>query len=853
MSILDKMIKSLGAGRASVRPAADVLNRTPSHDPSPQADAGRTAEGGGFIASLRAIDDRLSAFPNDAGSWSARALALLRTGRAREALESCEHAFAAGAGDAAIRSRFGWANLRLGDLAAAEQALREAAALEPRAWKARFDLAIARLARADFEGAARTFGRALELQPSHFESVIGLADCALAEGRNDDAEAMARRALTLDARQSSGWIHLGVALERQGRFDDAIDALARAERIEESSTDRREGFVNLGICLLEAGRVDEAIEVFRRNLPQSPTVRGHFLYAISLLTNGQFAEGWDQYDFRLLRTGALALRAKVARPVWDGQSLRGRTVLLRSEQGLGDAIQFLRYAPLLKERGATVLLHPHGTLGKLARRFSGIDQVIEEGFLPHYDFHIPLMSLPRAFDTDLTSIPAGIPYVSADPADADRWEGRLQTRAKTRIGLVWAGSADHVKDRFRSVPLSVFAPLAAMDDVQFFSLQKGDRASEADRPPAGLRLANLSGEIANFTDTAAIISRLDLVISVDTAVAHLAGAMGKPVWVLLPKPADWRWLQERGDSPWYPTMRLFRQARRGDWSSVIDAVHESLSRIAAPNAAPPPEASGEPLADVPGTTGIQPPSEPPIACRRLCRVAETRAGILQYLPDDEPIGKSIRIYGEYLHAQIELVERLIRPGAIVAEMGADIGIHTLALAQAVGDSGHVFACEPRLPHRFILEQNLSANGAGNVTVVWPAKGGPSDDRVPDGITIAGVDELSLTRLDLLKIDSSVGGVDTIEGASETLWRLRPIVLASAASEAEAVDVATAIQAFGYRCWRTDMPLFDANNFNLRSNDEFAGRVVVGLLAVPEEVELDSLPPRCVPLTASRMD
>ena len=297
------------------------------------------------------------------------------------------------------------------------------------------------------------------------------------------------------------------------------------------------------------------------------------------LTDGQLTPGWALYEFRWLKEPFLSLRPRFPRPVWAGQDLHGKTILLLGEQGFGDIIQFIRYAPLLKRLGATVLLQMRSGLESLAASFPGVDRVFDrDAPLPPFDFHIHLMSLPGVFGTELASIPADIPYLRADSARSDRWAGRLTAAGKLKVGLVWAGNPTHARDRLRSMSLGQLAPLLKIDGARFYSLQKGPAAAQIETLHlSDDDLVNLGPVLDDFSDAAAVLSEMDLVVCVDTAIAHLAGALGKTVWLLVPQFADFRWLEGREDSPWYPTMRLFRQSRRGEWDDVVERVTTALA------------------------------------------------------------------------------------------------------------------------------------------------------------------------------------------------------------------------------------------------------------------------------------
>ncbi len=468
---------------------------------------------------------------------------------------------------------------------------------------------------------AETFCRqALTAEPSNPDA---LHLFGVLVGRKGDALAavqLIRRAIA--ACPSVPFFHnsLGVALRGCGRLDEAISAYRDAIRLKE---DFPEAHNNLGVALRGAGRLDEAIAAYRKALSYRPDFAGayanlgyalrdngclnegivacrraiqietdlaeaHMNLGIMLLLKGDFREGWAEYEWRWRCADFGPARRSFAAPQWRGTPISGKTILLHAEQGFGDTIQFIRYAPLVARLGARPPSRPAGVvvecqreLVALVRGMDNVDSVIEAGSpLPPFDLHAPLLSLPAAFGTTLQTIPDRVPYLKPDPALVAAWRERVAGHsARLRIGLAWAGSPTRKDDRLRSLSLAALAPLGAAKDVVFFSLQKGEAARQAQSPPNGMVLADCSGDLRDFADTAALIENLDLVISVDTSVAHLAGALGKPVWNLLEFVPAWRWLLEREDSPWYPTMRLFRQTRRGDWDSVVARVAGELRKF----------------------------------------------------------------------------------------------------------------------------------------------------------------------------------------------------------------------------------------------------------------------------------
>jgi hypothetical protein len=323
---------------------------------------------------------------------------------------------------------------------------------------------------------------------------------------------------------------------------------------------------------------------------QPELVPAHVNLALSLLVLGNFARGWDEYVWMWR-----ALAERWPRPhrnpyqhldrvtLWSGETFAGRQLLITLDQGYGDAIQMVRYLPAVKARGGRVILEVRAALVQLFADLPGVDElrVAGDGAMladdVDLDLQVPLLGLPRALATNLTSIPAPIPYLRAQPERVARWRRRLESPARLRVGIVWAGNPGHDSDRRRSVRLEDFVALGGIDGIAWFGLQKG--RNEERQSCGSFTLDPLGAEIGDFADSAAILAQLDLVIAVDTAIVHLAGAMGKPVWTLLPFAADWRWLLARGDSPWYPTMRLFRQPTAGDWASVFAEVARELRAL----------------------------------------------------------------------------------------------------------------------------------------------------------------------------------------------------------------------------------------------------------------------------------
>jgi tetratricopeptide (TPR) repeat protein len=423
--------------------------------------------------------------------------------------------------------------------------------------------------------AIECYQQALRIQPS-VESYNKLGGLYYAQNQLEAAKDCCQQVLRLQPQQADAYYNLGVILQKQEQFETAFDCYQQAVRLHPGHI---EAINNQGVILALQNQLTAAFQYFQQALRIQPTFANAHLYAgLVLLKTGHFTKGWQEYEWRLMeyrRRNELSFK----QPQWDGTPLAGRRLLVHWEQGFGDMLQFIRYLPFLKD--GTVILACRSPLATLCQSAAGIDELVrveELKELPQTVFEVwlPILSLPRMFATTLDTIPAAIPYLQPEAAKVANWRHRFDPQL-LNIGIAWAGDPSHPNDRNRSCALTHFASLASLPNVAFFSLQKGKAASQP--VPVGLALTSLAEELTDFSDTAAVIAGLDLVIAVDTAVVHLAGALGKPVWVLLPCVAEWRWLTDREESPWYPTMRLFRQPQRGDWESVFVQVVKELARL----------------------------------------------------------------------------------------------------------------------------------------------------------------------------------------------------------------------------------------------------------------------------------
>jgi tetratricopeptide (TPR) repeat protein len=465
----------------------------------------------------------------------------------------------------------------------AVRVLAKAVALAPRMPEAHLGLGLSLHSVMELDGAIQAFRQAVALRPDWDEVHCFLARALAGRGDMDAATAEFNEALRLNPDLPEAHHRLGLIQSTQGTFERSIHHLRRAATLTPNSADIA---TSLAIGLCNKGDIQEAAEVFKHVLELDPNcAMGHWNLGLMLLTNGDFERGWPEYEWRW-RVRELDMEFNSTVPLWDGSDLAGRRILLVSEQGLGDAIQFVRYVKQVAERGGKIVLAAHAELHRLFQTTdpggNDISKSIETWVgpgqdLPKHDVYCPLLSLPKAFGTTLNTIPATTPYLFADGAIAAQWKSRLPSDERLKVGLVWAGRPKHIHDRFRSIPMAKFAPVARDQNVWLCSLQKGPIARAAEVAP--FEMADWTAELNDFADTAGLIANLDLVICADTAVAHLAGAMGKRVWVLIPYLPDWRWMLDRTDTPWYPTMRLFRQPRPGDWETVIEQIAAELKSL----------------------------------------------------------------------------------------------------------------------------------------------------------------------------------------------------------------------------------------------------------------------------------
>ncbi|MDE2604392.1 MAG: glycosyltransferase family protein [Burkholderiales bacterium] len=560
------------------------------------------------------------AAPSQPGPWLAQRERALEAGDLAGAALAFEQGIASRPQDAALRLGLGRTLLELGQSAAAADRLRQALALRRPGdgWAPEQAHLLLGRALAQLDVLPEAFQHletAARLQPDHVDALEEGARTLYRLQRHEEAVQWADRLLQLKPDNVNGWLlrHLALVrlnrfdealaaidralelagphptllvnraepLERTGRLDDALAAVDQALALDPSHGEARGNRVAV---LLGLRKVNEAVAAAEEALRERPDDANlHTMLGIGLLLLGDLRRGWSEHEWR---TRSAAFRQqeqlRLGHPRWQGESLEGRTIFLHTEQGFGDSIQFLRFVPEVARRARTVLLLvKEGLEPLLAGALPANCRVLpQHSVLPPIDFHCPLMSVPAVLGTNLDTLPAEVPYLRARPTAVQSWRTRLGAGA-FHVGIAWSGNANHPNDRNRSMPLGEMRALGDVEGCRFFALQPQMRPGDREVLAQWQGAVDCGSDLKDFADTAALIEALDLVVTVDTSVAHLAGALGKPVWILLPYAPDWRWMLERSDSPWYPTARLYRQAVPGDWASVTEQVRRDLGALVA--------------------------------------------------------------------------------------------------------------------------------------------------------------------------------------------------------------------------------------------------------------------------------
>lgn len=692
-------------------------------------------------------------------------------------------------------------------------------------------------------------------------------------GAHGDAERIYRKVLAREPGNANAWCYLGMACHDQDRWDEAVECYKQALQLQptfpiaynnlgntlrlqrklsaavaafDEAIRQRPGYVNAyknkGTALLWEGELEGAEAAYREALrfAQDDAEVLKNLGVIELLT-GRFVEGWRNYEqrFRAVPNALPQVRA----PRWDGSPLAGRTILLAAEQGLGDTLHFARYAPWLAQReSCRVILYCQPALIPLLGTMAGVTQLAPNNALaPACDVWAPLVSVPGLVGhVRPEDFPADVPYLRPSEERLKAWSDEIRGWGGVKVGIVWQGNAKFQADRYRSVPLALFEALGRLHGVTLVSLQKGAGEEQLDAiggrfdvVPLGARLDQSGGA---FLDTAAVMRQLDLVITTDTSTVHLAGALGVPVWVVLSKIPDWRWLLQVDRSAWYPTARLFRQERIGDWEDVFRRVAAALA------------------SEFPSVRAKR-PDEHRLATTGRNRLVRGRHGLVLFNRHDLYIGKSLDQYGEFSEGEGDLFRQIVRPGQTVVEAGANVGAHTLGLARLAGPRGRVYAFEPQRLVFQTLCANLALNSVANVDARCEALGAAAGwTHVPtldydqsnnfgglavgtaeqgEKTRVSTIDELDLPRLDFLKIDVEGRELAVLEGARRSIERFHPVLYVENDRQDQSPNLIAWLQAAGYDLYWHLPPMFHPGNTWGVSENIFPNIVSVNMLGVPK--------------------
>ena len=736
----------------------------------------------------------------------------------------------------------GWRIHQSGDLAGAEKIYRQVIATEPKNANAWCYLGIALFDTQRLEESVAANQRAVAIQPAFAIAWNNLGNSLRQLHRYKEAIAAYDTALRYDGKYVNAFMNRATALLWDGQLQAGLESVQRALAL---SPEDLEAKKVLATAKLWLGRLDEAEREYIEILKLKPDdAELHKNLSMILLLRGEFQRGWEEYTWRQ-KSGQFGVPS-LPGPQWNGASVNGRTILLLAEQGLGDTIQFIRYAKLLKEKyDCQVVAAVQKPLLAILKDVAGVDAwAIRGEILPNYDVWAPMLSLPALLGhhevQDLPSQPA---YLQADEQLVQKWRDKFAPLGGFKIGIAWQGNPGMDTDRFRSIPLKQFEPLAKLSGVKLISLQRGFGTEQLASASSHLEIHTLGDDLdmANgpFMDTAAVMKNLDLVITSDTAVAHLAGALGVPTWVALTLVPDWRWFLKRGDSPWYPSIKLFRQEQPGDWKNVFLKIGGTL------------------LAEFPRLQ-LKRPEEYRVADGEMNRLIRGRQGLTLYNKHDKYIGRSLEQYGEFSQLEVELFEQVLRPGFVLVEAGANIGVHTVPLARFVGESGRVHAFEPQRTVFQTLCANVALAGLMNVHCHHAAVGetageivvppidyrqennfgglGLGEFKQGEKVPVVTIDSLNLPACHFLKADVEGMEPAVLRGAKATIEKFKPILYVENDRQEKSAALIQQIRELGYKLYWHRPPLFNPGNYFENRENIFGPVVSLNMLCVHASVK-----------------
>lgn len=764
-----------------------------------------------------------------------------------EAIEFFRKAIDADAKYALAYRNLGNAYLELGQPQEAIGWYERTLEVDPRSVESLNNLGMLRSQSKNYAGAIEVLSRAVHLAPDYPAAFNNLGIALAAANLHAQSVAVFRRALALTPDSPEANNNLGLALVESGWPDQAIEFLRRAIDLKPNYADAQR---NLGIALADVGQLDEALTTYQRAIDNDPASESavRMNRAKVYLQRGEFETGWTEYEHRLHK--AENVRVHHDSPRWDGSPLEGRTLLIEAEQGLGDTIQFVRLAALIKRRhDCKIVFSVESKLLALLGGVEGVDLLVpQDQPRPSFDVWSPLLSLPGLLNLQPTDVQPKGAYLQAHSENVECWSRELRSLVGLKIGIAWQGNPHNKSDRSRSFPLRELAPIGKLHGLSLINLQKGSGADQLNEA-LDFQVVQLGKELdaeAALFDTAAVMKNLDLVISADTSIVHLAGALGVPVWVPLAFVPDWRWGLSGETTPWYPTMRLFRQEKLRDWAGVFERMRVAL------------------LAEFPKLR-VKAPEEHTLATSGFNRLAFTRHGPLIYNRHDATVGKSLAELGEYSLSEVDVFKQAVRPGATVVEAGSHVGAHTIPLARLAGPTGtvHAFECQR------LLFQSLSGNVAlsslthvhchhaavgESVSVVQVplldfhrpnhfaslelGVSVPAEQAAVERVPQVTIDSLKLARCNFLKLDINGMELAALRGSRETLSRLRPIVYVANDRQKNGPAVIEMLLALGYKLYWHVPRYYEPENYFGNATNAFGSLASLNMLGIHSSTVTD---------------
>ncbi|MFB2836909.1 FkbM family methyltransferase [Floridanema evergladense] len=739
-----------------------------------------------------------------------------------------------------------------GDLATAKINYQKTISLKPNFPEVHNNLGLVLQEEGYLAEAINCYEQAIRLNPEYAEAHNNLGNAFEEEKNLEKAIACYQQSLALNPNYIDAYNNLGNVLLSQGKAEEAIACYQKALELNPNYVQAHYNYAN---ALKYQDKWDEAIAQLEYTLTLEPNfAEAHKNLGISLLIKGEFARGFAEYEWRWHTKEYRKIAS--FQPLWHQGDLQAKKILLLCEQGFGDNIHFIRYAPLIAQQGAHITLACYEELYRLFSTVPGVEEIVTSGTTVEYDYCAATMSLPYLMGTTAETIPANIPYLFPPKTTSIILEAPPETYLK--IGIVWAGNPGNTNDRNRSCSLLNFLPLLDIPGIAFYSLQKGAKAQDLTALNLTSKIQDIGEKITDFADTAATINQLDLVICVDTSVAHLAGAMGKTVWVLLSKVADWRWMLEGENNPWYPTLRLFRQTNLGDWQPVFQKVALELEKMIS-------ELKNKEMENKSTEQILLPASG-------FNKLKKCRHGVLLYNINDLEVGKSLEAYGEYKEGEIELLQQIIKPQDLVLEVGTNIGVHTVYFAQAVGEQGTVLAFEPQR----VIFQNLCANLAINsITNTYCYNVAVSDTFSTINLPILDyskpqdfskldisengeselaqtitLDSLNLPHCRLIKIDVSGMELAVLQGAINTIKSLHPILYINYQPKNDKSLINFLVEN-GYKLYWHKVLIYNPNNYLENPENVFGKAESNSIFCIPSNLELELKSDKLKPVNVNK--